>query len=93
MEERNTDPRILMLILSVLNYIEAKNEPTNPFVKGFGVTENTKEAYEDLLESVADCQEYFPEIDEMVAAYAEQAMENETELSENNQAENTPDTA
>ena len=76
MEERGTDARILMLIYSVLNYFEAKKEPVNPFVKGFGVTEKVHETELFMNSCLTECAEYFPEVLEMLDAMQSKDEEN-----------------
>jgi hypothetical protein len=66
--DTGTDPRILMLIYAVSNYLEAKKEPVNPFVKGFGISERVAEADNLLQVCMNDCAEYFPEVNEMLEA-------------------------
>jgi hypothetical protein len=66
MDDRNTDPRFLILLLASLNYIQAKDKPKNPFVKSFGVSASSDEAYAAFLDAVKDCEDFFPELDEMI---------------------------
>ncbi len=66
MEQRDTDPKLLSLILAVMGFIEAENEPKNPFVKGLGSVKNNQQSYEYLVEAVNACKEYYPEVEEMV---------------------------
>lgn len=68
MDEKGTDPRILMLIYAALNYIEAKKQPVNPFVQGFGITEEAEKADDFLINCLMECTDYFPEVNEMVEA-------------------------
>ena len=66
--DEGTDPRLLILIYAALTLVEAKNRPTNPFVKGFGITQKEQEAYQFLVSCLKDCSEYFAEVDEMIDA-------------------------
>lgn len=73
MEERvKTDPRFLILIMSVINYTDVQNKlkNTNPLVKPFGnvpaVNPNElSDAYRAMIESVMDLEDYYPEIAEL----------------------------
>jgi hypothetical protein len=64
MEERRTNPNLLMLIIAVGDYIRARQESVNPLVKGFGQTESSQEAYDFMVECFEECAEFFPETHE-----------------------------
>jgi hypothetical protein len=63
-EVGRTDPRILTLLIAIGDYIRAREETVNPFVKGFGETQNSDEAYKFMVESFTDCEDYYPEVEE-----------------------------
>lgn len=64
--ENTTDPKLLNLIIAVMGYIGAQEEPKNPFVRGLGQSKNDEQAYEYLVTAMNDCREYFPEVEEMI---------------------------
>ena len=82
MEGRRTDPALLILIVAVVRYIEAKNAPVNPFVKGFGITEKEHAAFEDLVLALEDCSMYLPEVEEMLDAFDESTSKEESQTLE-----------
>lgn len=67
MEQRRTDPRLLNLILAVMGFVNAENEPKNPLVRGFGNVQNDRQAYDYLVRAVNDCEEFFPEVEQFLS--------------------------
>lgn len=53
-------------MFAVMTYINAQDEPKNPFVKGFGTAMNGPQAYEYLVEALEECEIYFPEMEQMI---------------------------
>lgn len=60
-----TDRKLLELIYACVMYVNAK-DTKNPFVKGFEGYDNVALAYEDFKTALAQCQEYFPEVEQLL---------------------------
>ena len=62
------DPRILNLLFAVMSYVGSKPTTRNPLVKGLGEEDNAA-IYENMVQALMDCEEFFPEVNEMVESY------------------------
>ena len=80
-----TDPRFLALIFAVMNYVEAHSEPKNPFVKGFGISEDEENSYNFMVETLNDCSDLFPEVEDFIGKLNNlmKQMEDAADLAEN----------
>lgn len=87
-----TDPAIIKLIFSVMNYIEVKESVANPFVKGFSrVEQDVDLAYRNMVNCLSDCQSYYPEVEDMIEnILSELGSEQQIEIP-NEQLDTTPD--
>jgi hypothetical protein len=66
MDGQRTDPRLLKLILAVMGYVNVETQPKNPFVRGMGNLQNSRQAYDYLVKAVNECEDYFPEVEEFL---------------------------
>lgn len=59
------DPRIINLLFAVMAYVGSKEAQPNPFVKGFR-EDGSSVVYDNMVQALMDCEEFFPQVDEMV---------------------------
>lgn len=65
------DPRIINLLFAVMSYVGSKKSDPNPFVKDFTKTEDPA-IYDNMVQALMDCQEFFPEVDAMVDSWMQE---------------------